>query len=78
MDCSGRPTPRVTVCKVGPAGTRSIAHARILGEVGLARLLGAREGLSVGMRFAILGFSHKLSLKLTRRGHLALGLLDHL
>jgi hypothetical protein len=32
--------------------------ARILGEVGPVRLLGAREGLSAGMRFAIPGFSH--------------------
>jgi len=48
-------------------GTRSIALARILSEVGLVHLLGAREGLSVGMRFAILGFSHRLSPKLTRR-----------
>jgi hypothetical protein len=40
-----------------------MALVRILGEVGLAHLLGAREGLSVGVRFAILGFSHRLSLK---------------
>jgi len=32
--------------------------------------LGAREGLWVGTRFAILGFSHGLSLKLTRRAAL--------
>jgi hypothetical protein len=46
--------------------------ARILGEVGLVRPLGAREGLSVGMRFAIPGFSHRLSLKRTRQAGLPL------
>jgi len=35
--------------------------------VGSVHSLGAREGLWVGTRFAILGFSHGLSLKLTRR-----------
>jgi len=35
--------------------------------VGSVQSLGAREGLWVGTRFAILGFSHGLSLKLTRR-----------
>jgi hypothetical protein len=44
-----------------------MALARILGEVGLVHLLGAREGLPVGMRFAILGLSHRLSQMLTRR-----------
>jgi hypothetical protein len=41
--------------------------ARILGEVGLVHLPGAREGLSVGTRFAIPAFSHSLSLMLIRR-----------
>jgi len=34
--------------------------------VGLVHLVGAREGLWVGTRFAIPGFSHELSLMLTR------------
>jgi hypothetical protein len=44
-----------------------MAAAPILGEVGLVHLLGAREKSWVGTRFAILGFSHRLSLMLTRR-----------
>ena len=48
-------------------GTCPVALARSLGEVGSVHSLGEREDLWVGTRFAILGFSHGLSLNLTRR-----------
>jgi hypothetical protein len=46
-------------------GTRPVALARILNEVGMGHLLAGRQGLWVGTRFAILGFSHRLSLERT-------------
>jgi len=46
---------------------RPIAFARFLREVGLVQLVGGREWQWLGARFSIPGFSHGISLKLTRR-----------
>jgi len=47
-------------------GTCPLGLARIDTEVGPECFAGARSYPPVGTRFAILGFSHRLSLQLTR------------
>jgi hypothetical protein len=59
---SRRLTTRQAVRKVRPVGTYPVALARFPGDMGPGHHGGSRESPWVGTQFAILDFSHRLSL----------------
>ena len=67
QEASRRPNNSPDRVKSRAGGDLSLGLARTDTDVGLERIAGARNWPPVGTRFAFLGFSHGLSLKLTRR-----------